>query len=224
MGEERYHYKDFPHSSHRWLLSRLGQGPLRILEVGTHTGFLGRELAKRGHTVVGIEREQASAEQARRFYQQLLEADLDTLPPIPGPAYQVILLGDVLEHTADPQAVLGHLVASLEPGGRVLVTVPNVAFILIRLSLLFGRFSYQQRGILDRDHLRFFTKQSLRSLLSSANLQVLRLVGLPPPLPLVWAGFLRQPWRLAFLMAAGVARGWPSLWAYQLAAEARKPQ
>lgn len=173
--------------------------------------------------MVGIEREQASAQKARPFYQQLLEADLDNLPPIPGPDYQVILCGDVLEHTKNPQAVLTHLVASLEPGGRVLVTVPNVGFVLVRLSLLFGRFSYRERGILDRDHLRFFTKQSLRSLLSGANLQVLKFIGLPPPLPLVWAGFLRQPWRLTFLMAAGAARGWPSLWAYQLAAEARKP-
>lgn len=223
MEKERYHFKDFPHSSHRWLLTRLGKGPFRILEVGTHTGFLGRELAKQGHRVVGIEREQVLAQQARPFYQQLLEADLDTLPPIPGPAYEVILCGDVLEHTKNPQAVLEHLVASLEPGGRFLVTVPNVAFALVRLSLLFGRFSYQERGILDRDHLRFFTKQSFSSLLFAANLQVLRLTGLPPPLPLVWAGFLRQPWRLAFSAAAWAARVWPTLWAYQLAAEARKP-
>lgn len=223
MESQGYVLKDFPHSSHRWLLQKVGRHPTYLLEVGTWNGFLGQKLRELGHRVVGLEKDTLQAAAARPFYQELLVADLEALPPLPGAPFPLILCGDVLEHTREPEKVLAHLLTALEPGGRILVTVPNVAFVSLRLALLFGHFTYRQRGILDRTHLRFFTKASLLRLLHQQGLEVLQLRGLPPPLPLLWPGFAQGPGRPLYQLAAGAARLWPSLWAYQLAAEAKKP-
>ena len=74
---------------------------------------------------------------------------------------------------------------TLGPRGTVIVSVPNVAHLWVRLSLLAGRFDYADRGILDRTHLRFFTRRSLLALLRAAGLAVVELAVTPVPLPLV---------------------------------------
>lgn len=219
----RYVFKDFPHSSHRFLLENIGNAPSKILDVGTWSGFLGRELAQRGHQMFGIEKDPHQAAQASCFYSDLLVADVETLPPLPGAPFDVVLCGDVLEHLREPAEVLTHLVSFLRPGGKVLATVPNVAFVACRLALLFGVFQYRDRGIMDRTHLRFFTKASLVCLLREAGLVVQRIQGLPPPFPLLLPASTRWPLRLFYETLALAARAWPTLWAYQLAAEARRP-
>ncbi|MEW5877454.1 MAG: methyltransferase domain-containing protein [Acidobacteriota bacterium] len=223
MTPAGYVFKAFPHSSHRWLVERVGRPPLRVLDVGTWNGFLGRELASQGHELFGIEKDPIQAQHAAVFYRELLVADLETLPPLPGAPFDVILCGDVLEHLREPLVVLKHLVSSLRPEGKLLITVPNVAFVGCRVSLLFGVFEYRDRGILDRTHLRFFTKASLLRLLREAGLKVQRVHGLPPALPLVFPPSARWPLRGFFECLALAARLWPSLWAYQLAVEARRP-
>ena len=65
-----------------------------------------------------------------------------------------LVYGDVIEHLSDPLRIMRELNRHLAPGAVVIVSVPNVAHLSVRLSLLFGRFEYQDRGILDRTHLR----------------------------------------------------------------------
>lgn len=217
-----YVFKNFPHSSHRFLVERVGKIPVRVLDVGAWNGFLGRELASQGHELFGIEKDPIQAQQAAAFYRELAVADVETFPDLAGAPFDVILCGDVLEHLREPLEVLKHLVSFLRPGGRLLVTVPNVAFIACRLELLCGVFRYRDRGIMDRTHLRFFTKASLLQLLRQAGLAVDSVKGLPPPLPLLWPATSCWPARVLFEAMALAATVWPTLWAYQLAAEARR--
>lgn len=219
---DRYALKDFPHSSHRLLADWVGAAPCQVLDLGTASGFLGRLLAGRGHTVVGVESDPEAAAAARPHYAALHLADLQRLAPLPEAPFDVVIAGDVLEHLADPRAALDRAVAQLAPGGRLLVSVPNVAFVLVRLGLLLGRFEYAPRGILDRTHLRFFTRRSLLALLRGAGLTVTRRRGVPPPLPLVLPATARWPLRLALESAALAALAWPTLFAFQLVAEARR--
>lgn len=218
----RYVFKNFPHSSHRFLVESVGNTPVRVLDVGTWNGFLGRELARRGHQLFGVEKDPHRASEAAGFYCELFVGDVETLPDLPGAPFDVILCGDVLEHLREPLQVLKHLVCYLRPGGRLFVTVPNVAFIACRLALLFGVFHYRDRGIMDRTHLRFFTKATLGQLLREAGLAVDSIKGLPPPLPLLWPATSRWPARLVLETLALAAAMWPTLWAYQLAAQARR--
>ena len=95
--------------------------------------------------------------------------------PTPGRRFDLILFADVLEHVADPIAVLRRLLGYLAEDGHVVVSLPNVAAWTVRLGLLAGRFDYRPSGILDDSHLRFFTRDSARRLLEGAGLEVLRI-------------------------------------------------
>jgi 2-polyprenyl-3-methyl-5-hydroxy-6-metoxy-1,4-benzoquinol methylase len=87
--------------------------------------------------------------------------------------YDLILLLDVLEHLPDPTATLRKLSELLETGGHIIVSVPNIAHLSISIRLLFlRRFNYQDAGILDRTHLRFFVENTAVKLLNDANLIV----------------------------------------------------
>jgi SAM-dependent methyltransferase len=144
-----------------------------VLECGCSTGFLSRLIAADGGpVVVGVEAEAEAAAQARQFCRRVVVADLDE----PGWSVQVggtfdlVTFGDVLEHLADPVRALREASGLLNPGGRVLVSLPNVAHWTVRLKLLLGRFDYQDAGLLDVSHLRFFTIRSARRMLREAGL------------------------------------------------------
>jgi len=217
-----YPLKDFPHSSHRLLAEWVGPAPCRVLDLGTASGLVGRLLAGRGHTLVGVESDSAVAAAARPHYAVIHVTDIQQLQVLPEAPFDVVIAGDILEHLADPPLGLDRALAQLAPGGRLLVSVPNVAFLQVRLGLLFGRFDYARRGILDSTHLRFFTHRSLLALLRGAGLTVTRRRGVPPPLPLVVPATAYWPLRLLLEAAALAARLWPRLFAFQLVAEARR--
>jgi SAM-dependent methyltransferase len=96
------------------------------------------------------------------------------LPLEPG-SFDVVLCGDVVEHLRDPVAALRRLRPLLKPGGRVVLSTPNVANWAIRLSLLGGRWRYTDRGILDRSHTHLFTRATLAEALERAGYRVERI-------------------------------------------------
>jgi 2-polyprenyl-3-methyl-5-hydroxy-6-metoxy-1,4-benzoquinol methylase len=214
-----YVFKDFPHSSHRVLLAWVPERPCRILDVGASEGYLGRALADRGHFVVGLERDPAAAGRAARHYAAFHQGDLESLASLPEAPFDCIVAADVLEHLIDPAAALAKLARWRAPGGSLLLSVPNVAFLLVRLGLLTGRFTYRPRGILDVTHLRFFTRRTLGEMVRGAGLGVRRHAAVPPPLPLLSGRFGRWPLRALLEGGALAARTWPGLFAYQLLVE-----
>ncbi len=148
----------------------------RVLDLGCATGYLAKLLGKRQCDVVGIDKNAAAIEHARAFCTRALVADLDvtTLDEILGPdeRFDVIVFGDVLEHLRNPISVLQRAHDVLEDGGFVVVSVPNIAHGAIRLALLGGHFDYQELGILDDSHLRFFTAKTIDELLLEAGFNV----------------------------------------------------
>jgi 2-polyprenyl-3-methyl-5-hydroxy-6-metoxy-1,4-benzoquinol methylase len=220
MSAARYRLKDDPYSSHSLILSRLGEGRgRRALDVGAADGFLSEKLTGRGWSVTALERDPELAARARGRCKEVVVADLDAAPPLLSGPFDAIVYGDVLEHLSDPLATLVALNRTAAPGATVIVSVPNVAHLWVRLSLLAGRFDYADRGILDRTHLRFFTRRTLRAFLASAGLGLRELLVTPVPLPLV----VPERWHGAWLRgvhraSAGAARAWPGGLAYQFVA------
>lgn len=212
-----YALKTDPWSSHAVILRWAGPGNgRRLLDVGAADGLLSRHFRAAGWRVTGIESNPAAARIAASHCERVLVADLDhELPALEGP-FDLIVCGDVLEHLRDPLGVVRSLTRHLAPGGRVLISVPNVAHLWIRLNLLLGRFEYADRGILDRTHLRFFTWRSLRRLLDDAGLRVVSRTVTPVPLPQVvpprWHG---RTLAALHAMAATAARACPRLLGYQ---------
>ena len=119
---------------------------------------------------------------------EVLVADLDEPHALDGidlGEWDVLLLLDVIEHLARPEAFLDELRSRLtHDAKRVVFTTPNIAFVVTRLSLLFGQFNYGRSGILDRTHTRLFTFRTLRHLLRDAGIELEQLRGIPAPVPL----------------------------------------
>jgi glycosyltransferase involved in cell wall biosynthesis len=168
-------------TSHGRIVSWLGnRRPARVLDVGCSSGALGGELRARGHEVVGVDVEEHPEVRAR--VNRFVRADLDQgLPGSIGDSFDVIVAADVLEHVRRPDQLLGALRAHLAPGGTIIACVPNFGHWYPRLRVLFGRFDYDRRGILDQGHVRFFTLASFERLVRRAGFAVRRREFVPLP-------------------------------------------
>jgi SAM-dependent methyltransferase len=222
VADSPYQFKSSDtYSSHSVILRLAANGDgRRLLDVGAAHGYLARELHSRGFQVTAIEASPVLAEEAAKHCDELLLLDLDGPLPAFREPFDVMIFGDVLEHLKNPLAVLRQLAAGLKEGGAVIVSVANL---YIRLSLLFGRFNYQDRGILDRTHLRFFTRKTFLELLMAAGMELEELIATPIPLTLVIPQ-RHQGALFAMLHAANawLARSWQTLFGYQFVALARK--
>lgn len=121
----------------------------------------------------GIELSEASAAVARQFA-QVDAIDVETLDqPAWEAKFDAILMGDILEHLRDPWQTMRNMYRITRPGGRVIISVPNVMSIHIFGNMLLGGdWTYADRGILDRTHLRFFTKKTAEELVAQAGYEV----------------------------------------------------
>ncbi len=149
-------------------------GAQAVLDVGCGLGQLGAALKRRGvQRVVGIELNPVSAAAAAEVLEEVLTCDVETTPlPFADQTFDCIVYGDVLEHLVDPWTVLREHRRLVKPGGRILVSAPNVAYWRVVVALLGGRWDYQRCGTLDATHLRFFTRSSLEALCEQAGFRV----------------------------------------------------
>ena len=213
---------DDPYSSHSVILARVGEGKgRRILDVGSAQGVLAKELTARGFEVTCIEGSAELAALGKDKCHEMIVADLDRpLPKLNG-QFDVIVYGDILEHLRDPMRVFRGFNQSLRPGGRVIVSLPNFAHWWVRFNLLFGRFEYMDRGILDRTHLRFFTLRSFQEFLREAGLEWEEIVATPVPLLLIVSERHHSGWlRLLHRINAAITRCWKTMFGYQFVAVA----
>ncbi len=202
-----YEVNTRPHGSHEKLLDLLGR-PERVLDVGCATGYLARRLKERGATVVGVDLDERAVAQARPFCESVHVGDVETMElPFEPASFDTIVCGDLIEHLRDPRAVLARLRPFLRPGGRLVLSTPNIANWAMRLGLLFGRFRYTEWGILDRTHTHLFTRKTLIECLEAAGYR-LSTFDYTVPVPV-----LSTPRVEAAAHAIGRAR--PSLLAYQ---------
>jgi 2-polyprenyl-3-methyl-5-hydroxy-6-metoxy-1,4-benzoquinol methylase len=165
---------DYFEHSRQEIAPLLPAAPGRVLEVGCSSGATLAWLRARwpAAETVGVDGYEpirdVLAQNADTAIIQNLEAPLPELG-----RFDLVLALDILEHLTDPATVLQGLVSRLNPGGSVIVSVPNVGHVSILADLLLRRrFQYQDAGILDRTHLRFFTEESAVGLMNAAGLVV----------------------------------------------------
>jgi 2-polyprenyl-3-methyl-5-hydroxy-6-metoxy-1,4-benzoquinol methylase len=146
----------------------------RVLEVGPAAGHVTQVLKRKGCEVTGLELDAALAGMARPLCRRMVVGnieDLDLDAELPE-EFDVILCGDVLEHLANPGAVLQKLRRRLVLSGYLVISLPNVAHGSVRLSLMEGRFTYVKEGLLDTTHLRFFTLDSIRDMFNRNGFEI----------------------------------------------------
>ncbi|MEO6318595.1 MAG: class I SAM-dependent methyltransferase, partial [Acidimicrobiales bacterium] len=225
FASEAYDAKHAEGSSHELLLRWLASRPKgRILDLGCSDGYLAERLRGLGHHVTGVDL--VAHDGVKERVDRFVEADLDQgLPPgLDGP-FDVILAADVLEHVRSPERILEQMRPLLAPGGTSIVSVPNFGHWYPRLRVGVGRFDYDRRGILDRDHVRFFTMGSFERLVSGGGFRIVRRTGTGLPLEVVdrggqgqQVGTGRASRALSWLDRASVATR-PQLFAYQFVYE-----
>jgi methionine biosynthesis protein MetW len=181
---DRKHDYDFqlaltnPSSTHSIQVGMIAPGS-RVLDIGCHSGILGGYLrTNKSCYVVGIDTDANALSDASERLNKAWVGNVelagwsDLVRGHEQKPFDVILFGDVLEHTRDPLSILKEARSLLKPDGQVIVSIPNVAHWRIRLGLVAGKFEYTESGILDRTHLRFYTHRSATELLRAAGYRI----------------------------------------------------
>jgi 2-polyprenyl-3-methyl-5-hydroxy-6-metoxy-1,4-benzoquinol methylase len=192
-----YPLKESKYSSH-YYFERLTGTNQDVLDIGCGEGFMAAKIAAQGNRVVGID---ALPRPARDdVFESYVSADLsqglgEAIERLAGKQFDKILLMDVLEHLMKPEQLLQDCGKLLMSSGQLLVSVPNIANLTVRLSLALGQFNYTERGILDKTHLRFFTRKTIRRMLEANGFEVIKhkmtvvplelILGLSPQNPLM---------------------------------------
>jgi glycosyltransferase involved in cell wall biosynthesis len=191
---------DFP-STHSITAEMVPVGA-KVADLGCAGGYMGVALKERKQCHV------AGADifplgegiQLSEFHVQNLN---EGLPDLRWETFDYVLLLDVIEHLADPEAFVTALRSRLRhnPNVTLLVSTANIGFLVPRLMLLFGKFNYGAKGILDRTHTRLFTFTTFRHLFKQNGFEILQEKGIPAPFPLVFG----QGWLSRVLMAVNQA-------------------
>jgi 2-polyprenyl-3-methyl-5-hydroxy-6-metoxy-1,4-benzoquinol methylase len=167
----------------------------RVLEVGCGTAAFAALLKSRRRVVVTvIEPFPAAAEVAARRVDEVICQPIEqAVASLDGRQFDCVVLNDVLEHLADPWAVLRELRTVLAPGGCFVASIPNVRYFpVFKDYLVGGDWRYQHTGVLDRTHLRLFSRTSLPRLFEGSGLSLRRIEGInATPLPWKFALFNR---------------------------------
>jgi glycosyltransferase involved in cell wall biosynthesis len=214
---EEYQLKASDDSSHG-RLSKLLQcrPPSRILDLGCSSGLLSERLRRMGHYVVGVDVSEIDGVRDRT--DEFFKADLnDGIPSAVGEGFDIVLAADVLEHVVNPGNLISQVRDVLAPTGTALYCVPNIAHWYPRFRSALGMFDYDQRGILDSTHLRFFTRRSIVKLVEHKGFAITRIE--PVGLPLDALGVESTRARSIRLADRVLSDLWPTMFGYQFIIE-----
>jgi glycosyltransferase involved in cell wall biosynthesis len=182
--DENAHYDlklGYP-SSHTMALDAVPRGA-KVVDIGAGPGGMAAELVKKGCEVTVIDQ---YAPRALVPHIRVVQQDLDAPLKFDVEGHDHLLLLDVIEHLRDPERFIDNLRAQFDAEPKTLIlTTPNVAFVVQRLMLLLGQWNYGPAGILDRTHSRLFTFRAIEHLLRDAGFKINRVKGIPAPFPKV---------------------------------------
>lgn len=213
--DQEYEFKDFGLSSHRQIIEMVDEKS-EVLDLGCGKAMLAEGLKQKGCRVAGADL--LPPDKVSPALDRYVQADLGEDLCLPFEReFDYVILGDVIEHMANPEKLVMEVRKYLKEDGKLILSVPNVALWVYRLSLLAGRFEYTGRGVMDRSHLKFFTQVTARYLLWSSGFKIIEERQTPIPLQMIitfgpargLSDFLTRAYHV-------LARLWPRMFAYQL--------
>ncbi|MEA3286211.1 MAG: glycosyltransferase [Candidatus Marinimicrobia bacterium] len=147
----------------------------RILDIGCAAGKMAAEIKQKlGAEVWGIEPVGKAARQAEQKLDKVVHSGIEeAMDELPDQFFDVIIFADVLEHLEDPHSILKMITGKLSRNGQIIASIPNVRHWSVVKGLLEGRWDYEDAGILDRTHLRFFTRKSVDDLFNQSGYHII---------------------------------------------------
>lgn len=210
MNHDHYEQKStaygIGHTRLRRILNLAGDlAGKKAVDAGCARGYLGSRLKDLGAYVIGLEVSGQAAAEASKILDEVYVADLEKSWPLPDASVDLVVLAEVLEHVFDPVKVLREAHRVLNSGGSVIITTPNFMTWTNRARFLVGNFKYQNQGMFDFGHIRWFTYAYLKKVLSDSGfvIEKERHIIFPGKL----TKFLKQ---------------WPGMFAFQFVLKAHK--
>ncbi|MCO5111981.1 MAG: methyltransferase domain-containing protein [Burkholderiaceae bacterium] len=166
---DRYNYAFDPEGD-AWAARLLRRLPPQgtVLELGPGPGAMTRVMVDRGYQVTVVENDPEALKCLEALGVEIIAGDLESdgwVKRLEGRRFDAILACDVLEHLREPDQALNALAGLMQPMGQLIISVPNVAYAGIVAGLTLGMFDYTEKGLLDRTHLRFFTRRGIERML-----------------------------------------------------------
>jgi glycosyltransferase involved in cell wall biosynthesis len=218
--ESGYRLKQAGNTLHHEILSREWPPDWRVADLGASRGVLSAQLAKKVAHVTSADVERPPDAGDAEAIALDLDGDFDRV--LGRREYDCVLVLDVLEHLKRPEEGVRKIAEILKPGGTIYASTGNIAFLVMRLSLILGQFNYGKRGILDLTHTRLFTIYSFKKLLVNGGFTIKELHGFGPPIrDMVGAS---TPLRTADATAGLLARIWPRMFAFSFLIVAEKAE
>lgn len=151
-----------------------------VLEVGCGAGAFGRTLKQNRQVEFwGIEPDHSAAQYAERFLDRVLVGLYPDGVELPQGYFDCVVFNDVLEHMIDPWTALKQTHDLLTAQGCVVASVPNIRYLTFLYKLVVrGEWEYIANGLLDKTHLRFFTKKSMIKMFNDTGYEVLHINGI----------------------------------------------
>lgn len=147
-----------------------------VLEIGCHTGCLSEWINNKGSSVFGVDINTNAMERAIPFLKKSHIGNIEEnifWEKIDQERFDTITYMHVLEHLVDPWETLRKSRNYLNPGGEIIIAIPNLNNARDRFNIFFGKFNYTVDGVMDRTHLRFFNQKTARELIDQAGLEII---------------------------------------------------
>jgi 2-polyprenyl-3-methyl-5-hydroxy-6-metoxy-1,4-benzoquinol methylase len=165
---------DYFRQERRDIEAIIPEDAMRILDVGCGEGMLGKRLLQKGaREVVGIELDGAASKRAQENISRVICGNIEDLNISFNERYfDCMVFADILEHLIDPLSVLKKFKGCLADSGVIVASIPNVRYYGVLSMLVEGHWRYENSGILDKTHLRFFTLKEIGSLFKEAGFEI----------------------------------------------------